>query len=437
MRSPACLMILVSFVCFTVSMSGTAAGDVAPGDILDKSNWENAQGLLPEAVLNWVKNGDMTMAIDQLEYDPREYVPAVARKSYGVNQGIYEVDAEDMIIEASTGKPPKFIEGVPFPEETDIDMEDPKAGTKIMYNKFYHTYSAGNQKFPFGTVWVSRNHGFEREVKCEWQQYPLNGFPGHKNQSNREGYERFALIRVLAPFDIAGTNILLMRYLDKKADTTLAYVPAIRRVRRMSPANRSDSFIGSDCCVDDAWCFDGKVSGFSWKLLRKQESLLPFLDTKVLPLEKNGGHGWVTGKNIKQIRYGYEEEGWQGSPWMATNLIWVKRPTYVIEMKPKDPYYNYGTQYVWIDAEVNWMIVWKIIYDRADKYWKVVWYSYGGAASPDDQTRLITGTSMQCIDDRTGHGTIIRFPEPKNQWAYGAKLNKNDYSLGGFQKLCK
>jgi hypothetical protein len=44
---------------------------------------------------------------------------------------------------------------------------------------------------------------------------------------------------------------------------------------------------------------------------------------------------------------------------------------------------------------------------------------------------------MLAVDDRTNHGTIIRFPEPKNNWGYWVKLNKNDYSLGGFQKLCK
>jgi hypothetical protein len=44
---------------------------------------------------------------------------------------------------------------------------------------------------------------------------------------------------------------------------------------------------------------------------------------------------------------------------------------------------------------------------------------------------------MLAVDDRTNHGTIIRFSEPNNRWGFWTKLNKNDYSLGGFQKLCK
>ena len=92
---------------------------------------------------------------------------------------------------------------------------------------------------------------------------------------------------------------------------------------------------------------------------------------------------------------------------------------------------------MWVDADVNMMTTYKIIHDRAEKYWKVMWYSYSAFASPDDEMKLLCGSSMVAVDDRTNHGTIIRFPEPKNTWTFFAKLDKNDYSLGGFQKLCK
>jgi hypothetical protein len=415
---------------------GIASADVSAGDVIDKSNWEEIQGLLPDPVLNWVKTGDITIDVGELKYDPKDYLNPEHKRSREANKGKYDLDDDVMFVEKGTGGFPDYVEGIPFPE-SELDEKDPNVGAKIMYNKFYASYTQGNLRFPFGTIWVSRRGGFEREVKCEWQQYPLDGYGGHKEDSNREGYERFALIRVLAPFDIAGTNILLMRYRGKKADTTLAYVPAIRRVRRMSPANRSDSFIGSDACVDDAWCFDGKVNAFNWKMLRKQEALLPFLDENPQPLMKGKGEEYWTDKSMKQIKYGYEDKEWQGTPWHPTNLVWVKRAAYVLEMTPKDPYYNYGTQYMWVDTDVNLMTVWKVIYDRASKYWKVMWYSWSAFEDPNDGMRLICPTSMVAVDDRTNHGTIIRFPEPKNNWGFWTKLNKNDYSLGGFQKLCK
>ena len=436
MRTKRHLLACFMSLCLLSGIPVMASADVAPGDVIDKSNWEKAQGLLPEPGLNWVKNGDTVLNVGELTYDPKDYLNPGAKASLVTNAGKYDLDAEDLFIDKATGKFPDFLEGVPYPE-SELDMKDPRVGAKCMYNKFYTSYTQGNLRFPFGAVWVGRSGGFEREVNCEWQQYPMDGFGGHREESNKEGYERFALIRVLAPFDIAGTNILLMRYRGKKADTTLAYVPAIRRVRRMSPANRSDSFIGSDACVDDAWCFDGKVIAFNWKFLRKQEALFPFLDSKPQPLEAKSETEYWTGKSMKQIKYGYDDKDWQGAPWMPTNLVWVKRTAIVLEMTPKDPYYNYGTHYLWLDEDVNLMTFWKVIYDRADKYWKMMWYSWSAFQSPDDKMRLITATSMLAVDDRTNHGTIIRFPEPNNSWGYWTKLNKNDYSLGGFQKLCK
>ena len=434
MRSKKRLIACFTSLCLLGWLSTVASADVAPGDVIDKSNWEKVQGLLPESVLDWVKMGDIVINVGELNYDPKEYMNPVAKASMEANKGKYDLDANNQFVDKATGEFPTYIEGIPFP---DIDEKDPRAAAKLMYNRFYDGYATGPMLLPFTGDWIGRSTGFERQVLCSWEQYPLDGYPGHKTEKNKEGVERFALIRVLAPFDIKGTNILLMRYRGEKPDTTLAYVPAIRRVRRMSPANRSDAFIGSDCCVDDAWCFDGKIVAFDWELVGKQEALFPFLDTKVQLLEKNKYGGWSTSKSIKQIVYGHEKEGWQGAPWQPTNLVWAKRQAYVIKMVPKDPYYNYGPHYLWLDTEVHVMTFWKIIYDRAEKYWKTVWYSWQAYKSTDDTYRQVIAGSMQCVEDRTNHATVIGFPEPDRVWNFGWKLDPNDYTLGGFQKACK
>lgn len=434
MKAKKRLVACLSSLCLLGAFPAIASADVAPGDLIDKSNWEKVEGLLPPSVLNWVKTGDIVINVAQLNYDPADYMNPTSKASLEANQGKFDLDAENLFVDKATGKFPEYIEGIPFP---GVDEKDPRAAAKLVYNRFYDGYAMGSIFLPFTADWIGRGSGLERTVMCSWEQYPLDGYPGHKEKKNKEGYERFAMIRVLAPFDIKGTNILLMRYRGDKADTTLAYVPAIRRVRRMSPANRSDSFIGSDCCVDDAWCFDGKVNAFDWELVGKQDAIFPFLSEDVQKLEPNKYGGWTTSKSIKQIEYGHQTDGWQGAPWQPTNLVWAKRPAFVLKMTPKDPYYNYGEQYLWLDADVNTMTFWKIINDRAGKYWKTVWYSWQAYKNEDDSFRLIVAGSMQCVDDRTNHATIIGFPEPKRPWNYGWKLDPNDYTLGGFQKACK
>lgn len=406
--------------------------DVVPGDVVDKSNWEKAQGILPEPVLEWVKNGDV-LAVAQLEFNPDAFWPPAAMKSFETNQGRYEVDPDGMIIDPSSGQLPSYIEGIPFPQ---VASTDPKAGYKIMHNKTYYTYCLGNVRFPFHAIWVGRGSGFEREVRCEWYQYPLDGYPPAKAEKNPDALERYSIIRVIEPFDIAGTNILTWRYRDKRPDSTFGYIPAIRRVRRMSPANRSDAFIGSDACVDDAWTFDGKVATVDWKLLREQEALLPFVDTKPQLLEKNARGEWQTMKSIKPIVFGYQKSGYSGAPWFPTNIVWVKRPVWVIEMTPKDPYYNYGTQYMWVDKG-NYWCSFKVIHDRAGTYWKTFWTSQAHFQTPDQGVRLVTIGTQMAVDDRTHHCTIIEDCSPRNQWVWFAMQDVNDYTLAGFQKLCK
>jgi len=411
-----------------------ASADVSPGDIVDKTSWKKAEKLLPESVLNWVKKGDMVLRVGRLAYDPKDYFPPAARASLEPNRGKYDLDPNNLVIDAETGKPPEFIEGIPFP---DIEPKDPKAAEKIMYDRMYYTYTQGNIRLPYDAAWVSRNTGYDRDVQCAFLQYPLTGYGPARNESNKPGIERFSILQLLAPFDIAGTNVLLWRFLDQRKDNTFAYIPAIRRVRRMSPANRSDAYIGSDLCVDDAWAFDGKVTDFEWKVLRKQEGLVGFLDPAPQAFEKNESGEWHTTRGIRAVAYGHHKEGWQGAPWVPTNLVWVKRPIYVLSLTPKDPYYNYGVQEIWVDAEVPFMLIYKAINDRAGDYWKTLWMSFSGFMSADDRMRLLMVTSIVVTDDRTDHSTVVDLANPNNLQAVYAVQDRNDYSLGGFQKLCK
>ena len=242
-----------------------ALADVSPGDVLDKTNWQKAQGLLPDPVLNWVRAGDFILEIGELNYDPSDYFPAFAKEARKKNLGKYQIGPNDSIVETATGQPPEHILGLPFAQ---IDREDPGLSVKIMQNNHYMQYLPGNLRFPYQSILLNRR-GFEREIESVWHQIAMDGYPGAFGIPNPSGIEKYAIAVVLKPYDVAGTAIMLWRYLDPvKQDMTFGYVPAIRRVRRMSPANRSDAMFGTDMTVDDANGYDGKVSAFEWKFLR-------------------------------------------------------------------------------------------------------------------------------------------------------------------------
>ena len=409
------------------------AADLSPGDVIDQSNWQRIEGLVPEPVLNWLKRGD-SIKIDDIGYDPGEFLPPACVESLKTNVGRYDVDEDGLLVDTKTGKLPEFVEGLPFPEISD---RDPKAGSKVMYNKNYYTYAVGNLYVPFQGVWIGRKTGVEREIVMDYWVYPMDGYGPAKGEPNSEKLEMHSIIRALAPFDIKGTNILLWRYRDKKQDSTFAFVPAIRRVRRMSPANRSDAFLGSDFCVDDAWGYGGKVNAFEWKIIKKKDQLVPFYPGEPVRLILNDAGEWETvNPGTHDVFYGFHDKGYQGAPWFPTNLVFLLRPTYILEAKAKDKYYNYGTQYLWIDAEF-YQPTYKVIHDRSGNYWKVEWQSQLGFEDANKKIRLIGLANMMAFDDRSDHAGLIVLVSPTNIARYFSVMDRNDFSLGGFQKLCK
>lgn len=436
MRRTGCLtglfMLTIWFVLF---LTLPVSADVEPGDVIDRTNWQKIEGLVPESVLNWVKKGDFVLEIGKLNYDPDEYFPDFQMKAFKTNLGKYDLDAENGLIDVATGKLPEHVIGLPFPK---IDPKDPKLPEKAMYNNHYMQYQPDNLRFPFQGLSVSRRTGLERESESVWYQIAMDGNPEAVKRPNPDGIEKYAIILTFKPYDVAGTAVMLWRYMSpKKEDASFGFVPAIRRVRRMSPANRSDAYMGTDLAMDDANGYDGKITAFNWKLLRKQEALIPFLSPDPVLIVQNEKGEWQTTEKIKGVIYGYQvKEGWQGAPWAPTNLIWVKRPVYVIEMTPKDPYYNYGPQDLWVDA-TKFGCKYKMIRDRAGDYWKTFVIPDFCCSSADKKTRFSSLAGQYMIDDRADHATLVEDASPRNIWTYHAILDPYDFTLGGFQKFCK
>ena len=70
---------------------------------------------------------------------------------------------------------------------------------------------------------------------------------------------RKSLIRFLSPQDVAGTGLLSIEHEDKDDDRWL-YLPALRKVRRISAGDKSENFMGTDFAFEDLVIEDGIVS---------------------------------------------------------------------------------------------------------------------------------------------------------------------------------
>src|SRR5439155_504543 len=76
------------------------------------------------------------------------------------------------------------------------------------------------------------------------------------------------LYPILEPFDVKGVGFVSYRYLDAaKQDDAWLYLPALRRVRRLSTAQRSDALFGQDTDVDSYGGYAGHIAWMDWRYL--------------------------------------------------------------------------------------------------------------------------------------------------------------------------
>jgi outer membrane lipoprotein-sorting protein len=85
-----------------------------------------------------------------------------------------------------------------------------------------------------------------------------------KNDAQRN---QRALLRFLDPADVRGTALLSIENPDREDDQWL-YLPALRKSRRISAANKSDSFVGSDFAYEDLG--PEEIDQHDYRLLREE-----------------------------------------------------------------------------------------------------------------------------------------------------------------------
>ncbi|MFI5394302.1 MAG: DUF1329 domain-containing protein [Candidatus Binatia bacterium] len=326
------------------------AQELKPGDVLSQANWERARDLLPPEILRHYERGEYRHSIVAWDLGKQKWSNAF---NEGTERNATELvlDEKGSIVEKATHKRPPYLRGFPFP---NVTADDPNAGMKILWNHYLAWWNNGSVRNYVDINWISPN-GVERKATQDvyflyYQGQPRQYIP----QSNPDDLLVQFLATTVGPADLNGTTALNWRYRDPdKRDSSWAYVPALRRVRAVSPTNRSDGFLGSDMSQDDGPFFDGKPEDFNWKLVGEQDVLRiadPFSlngEQHRLRLPDGGWRGlW---KRLPMV--GFQDPTWKGSPWAPMNFVLARRRCWIIEGVPKDAYYLFGKIQLYIDKE--------------------------------------------------------------------------------------
>jgi len=394
----------------------TAQDEVAPGlkvgDVLDASNAAMAKDLLPPEILKHFEKGEYRNRIVSYPLGARWEKSFL--ESTEKNAGQLDVDARGTIVEKGSNKQPAYVYGIPFPL---IDSNDPKAGIKIVWNQFL-AYWYGGSSFNRTLVSMLNRKGLDREIVANgWFHFYDGQTPKYRPQNPTNLQSQFLGV-VTKPADLQGTASLTWRYRDPdKRDSVWAFVPALRRVRAVSPSNRSDGYLGSDISGDDGFFFDGKPEDFEFKLIGKKEGLR-MVDPEALSgpvkIEALPTGGWSTLTDRNPPTVGYRLPGWTGVPWAPTDAALAKRTFWIVEAVPKDKYYLYGKIELWIDAET-----WDGAWNRK--------FTWNGELVHNYQ-------SMARVNHQAGTGDDAEWlPAGTQVWACAENIKMERATLGGMR----
>ncbi len=307
----------------------------AVGTVIDQSNWQQYKPYLAAAVQRLMEKGYLSYRVVERHKHVSLPIDPWTEKC----KGKAKVGPDDELIDYCGA-------GIPFPE---VDPADPKGGAKVYWNQDKR-YTGDTAVISPATVYLIDKHGRERSFTAEMLYYkatertvlqPIPAIP----DTDVRAYIR---INTLAPFDMKGFAVLMQiaRYELRLPDQQWAYVPMLRRVRRMSTALKGDSFAGTDETYADS--YPGAPFEFKSRIVESKEMLTcAYCDEACM-------------KEVLEKRQGLR----------ILNLPAELAHIFVIDVVPKDPNYHYSKYVYYIDSEY-WGIQLKECYDLKGELWKL------------------------------------------------------------------
>ncbi len=176
-----------------------------------------------------------------------------------------------------------------------------------------------------------------------------------KDYKGKDGFDEKSFIFFNSPPEVEGTGFLNWSYIDiDKDDDQWLYLPALRKIKRISGSDTEDSFMGTDFTFDDMG--DRHVEEDDHTLLR--------------------------------------------------NETYEGKDCYVVQSIPKEKNYIYSKKIIWVDTK-EW-IPYKIeFYDRKARLMKILLFKWTKIQG------IWVSTLLEMANVQTGHRTTIEVSDIK------------------------
>ncbi len=373
------------------------------GEIIDFARVERLKPYLPPEL--WAHRQFVFYEGMRLEIGPafRDYAPPpVFHEATETHRGQARIGPD--------GSLENYTAGEPFPMDEIDCRNDPQAGEKVIWNFDYRWQGSGQTAHAYYSYWDRGEElplYYEGTARYVWlahrpePQYAKNGGNIFRKERRKLAYG----VNVLAPFDAKGIAILNYRYKaadgprdQAKNDDTWVYIPTLRRVRRVSSAQRTDAVSGTDFTFDDFSGFFGIPPQYEWQCL--------------------GEHDVIATVNSRIKAYPYTKDHNFGPYGLSfADDRWELRHAIKIRFVPKNDDHPYSQKILYIDKNTAEML-YSFAYDQKEELWKIIYHNkrwsedghefyepWEGVPEPRDNMSV----ADVVINVQTGTGNRIEF----------------------------
>jgi hypothetical protein len=412
-------------------------GKVKPGDVIDKSNVGLIKDLIPDGYVVQFERGMVGTIAEPGPWHTPDFFVEATKKNSG-QAYIDEVDnlrTKGGVFSGDQGG--WWDGGVPFP---DPKVDDPKSGLQIYYNAV-HAYEGDDFTHDeTEPLYVGSDGKVERTIKMSWDRIYLTARelldpkPTYAPKYKDIMFKQFAYVQW--PFDLKGFGNLGIRYNDSTGyDDSYAYIPAMRRVRRLSSAQRFDAFVGSDVTLGDFRQLDVPPATWKFKLLYKKPMLAMghigvWVKTKG-KAEDLSYPEFTEGKKFMKVPWEvipemYAVEGQAKNP--KDCPIYSKKVTYfagiVGNTAPNDPLHRtFRTMY---------SVAYDIKGELLKNCWNA-WWGYGAPGKLEETKDIFYEACYGCYDIQIDH--VANWPVNMPGRSFNVGFTPERFSVGYLQKF--
>ncbi len=401
MRLAIAAAVLAAFIA-----AGAQAAQTLPpaGTVVDRTNMHNYTDFLGPG-MQWVVERGVKLRI--VDYKKVEHPPPYLEATEKYSAQVQLAEDETHLL--------NHVAGLPFPT---VDPNDPSAGAKHMFN-FNASIALDDldlRNFDCDTGALGRNGDpvrVERHFLLDHirrlyfvERTQVDPKPAMENQD--EARYKEALYPIIEPFDLKGTGFTSNRYLDHtRQDDSWLYLPQLRRVRRLSSAQRSDALFGQDTDQDSYAGYAGNPAWMTWKYLG-EKTLLGSFHAENLPVK------W----------------GEPSGDFMHAD-VWEPRQVWVVQGVSKLPQYAYSKRVIYLDQD-SYRIPYTDIYDQAGELWKMWVNEFKYARKPIPEAEygfdwdVSYNPSISMVDMQLEHATFCALPSHRFPNEQGWYINLGD-----------